>query len=138
MITSFLSRFAPKTKKLVGLDTLKKSPHSIQNLDDYVGFLRKIQIFRELNIKVLEETRYSFIISFCKDDDPIVTEDNIKLGNTYGLWSEPVSYWKTQINEPKGVLGYASVSHLNAYDVIFLQAKEHYQELYKRIQSIES
>lgn len=51
-----------------------------------------------------------------------VTDDNVYLGNIYGLFTKTVAYWKTQKNQEKGRSAYPSLKNLNAYDVVSLQA----------------
>lgn len=53
----------------------------------------------------------------------IVTEDKVFLGNIFGLFTHPVSYWKQGKDEKKGGWGFTNMEHLNAYDVVSSQAE---------------
>ena len=53
-----------------------------------------------------------------------VTEDNVYLGNIYGLWTKTVRFWKQRKDEKKGGWGYSGMDHLNAYDVVSEQARK--------------
>jgi len=53
-----------------------------------------------------------------------VTENNVYLGNIYGLWTKEVSFWKTQKDTPKGGWGFSGMEHLSVYDVVSNQARE--------------
>jgi len=52
-----------------------------------------------------------------------VTEDDVFLGNIYGLWTFPVSHWKKAKNDRKGGWGFSGMENLSVYDVISQQAK---------------
>lgn len=54
----------------------------------------------------------------------VVTDDNVFLGNVYGLFTKTVAYWRQQKDAPKGGWGYPKMEHLNAYDVVCRQAGE--------------
>jgi hypothetical protein len=51
-----------------------------------------------------------------------VTEDRVFLGDIYGLFTHPVSYWKQKRDKKKGGWGFSGMEHLNAYDVVSQQA----------------
>jgi hypothetical protein len=53
-----------------------------------------------------------------------VTADKVFLGNIYGLFTHPVSFWKQRKDEKKGGWGYPGMENLNAYDVVSRQARE--------------
>ncbi len=52
-----------------------------------------------------------------------VTADRVFLGDIYGLWTRPVPFWKQVKDEAKGGWGHSGMEHLNAYDVVALQAR---------------
>lgn len=52
----------------------------------------------------------------------VVTEDDVYLGNVYGLWTKTVAFWKTCKDNPKGGWGFGRMEDLNSYDVISNQA----------------
>ncbi|MEO5635146.1 MAG: hypothetical protein ABIS26_00320 [Candidatus Paceibacterota bacterium] len=60
----------------------------------------------------------------------LVTEDDVYLGNIWGIWTFNVSYWREvgKRNDPKGTHGYAEkgnyFSTRNTYDIICDQARE--------------
>lgn len=54
-----------------------------------------------------------------------VTEDNVYLGNIFGLWTKTVRFWKERKNEPKGGWGFSGMEHLNPYDVVSEQARKY-------------
>lgn len=51
-----------------------------------------------------------------------VTEDRVFLGNIYGLFTHPVSFWKQRKDKKKGGWGFSGMEHLNSYDVVSQQA----------------
>lgn len=55
-----------------------------------------------------------------------VTADKVFLGNIWGLWTKPVSFWKDLKDEPKGGWGHSGEvwKTLNAYDVVCQQAAD--------------
>ncbi len=53
-----------------------------------------------------------------------VTEDNVYLGDVWGLWTKTARFWRGQKDKPKGGWGYSGMEHLNAYDVVSDQARE--------------
>jgi len=50
----------------------------------------------------------------------LVTDNDVYIGNIHGLWTHPVSAWKSVKNEPKGSWGFSDeyFRTRNAYDVI--------------------
>lgn len=52
-----------------------------------------------------------------------VTEEKVYLGNIFGLFTHPVSFWKRKKDEKKGGWGFPNMEHLNAYDVVSRQAR---------------
>lgn len=52
-----------------------------------------------------------------------VTDDNIYLGDIFGLRTKTVRFWKQRKDEKKGGWGFSNMGHLNAYDVVSLQAR---------------
>lgn len=55
----------------------------------------------------------------------MVTPDKVFLGNIYGLFTQPVSFWRQRKDEPKGGWGFSPrMEHLNAYDVVSQQARQ--------------
>ena len=54
----------------------------------------------------------------------MVTEDNVYLGNIYGLFTKTVRFWKQRKGEPKGGWGFSNMEHLNPFDVVSRQARE--------------
>jgi hypothetical protein len=50
-----------------------------------------------------------------------VTPTKVFLGNIYGLFTLPVPRWKSGKDEPRS--SWAGLHHVNAYDVVSLQAK---------------
>lgn len=54
--------------------------------------------------------------------DETVTADKVFLGNVFGLFTKPVSFWRQKKDEPKGGWGFANMEYLNSYDVISRQA----------------
>ncbi|MBP8994003.1 MAG: hypothetical protein KBG30_09345 [Bacteroidales bacterium] len=70
-----------------------------------------------------------------------VTDDNVYLGNIYGLFTLPVSRWKKAKNSPKGGWGFPGMENLNSYDVVSWQAKKfmdsHIESIIKAIDSLE-
>jgi len=53
-----------------------------------------------------------------------VTEENVFLGNIYGLFTHPVRFWKRTKDEKKGNWGYPNMESLNSYDVVSIQARD--------------
>jgi hypothetical protein len=53
-----------------------------------------------------------------------VTADKVFLGDIYGLFTRPVSFWKHRKNEKKGGWGFSGMEHLNPYDVVSRQASQ--------------
>lgn len=53
-----------------------------------------------------------------------VTEEKIFLGNTYGLFTHPVSRWKLGRDAPAGNWGFSGMEDLNPYDVVSKQARD--------------
>ncbi len=53
-----------------------------------------------------------------------VTDNNVFLGNIFGLWTFPVSEWRKYKDEPKGSFAYlgGNMAKFNAYDVVSNQA----------------
>lgn len=71
-----------------------------------------------------------------------VTEDNVYLGNIYGLFTKTVNFWKKGKYEKKGGWGFSGMEHLNAYDVVSGQARSfmlsHTRPMIKIISEISS
>lgn len=53
-----------------------------------------------------------------------VTADKVFLGNIYGLFTHPVSFWKQRKDEERGGWGFSGMENLNAYDVVSQQARK--------------
>lgn len=53
-----------------------------------------------------------------------VTADKVFLGNIYGLFTHPVSFWKQRKDEKKGGWGFSGMEYLNPYDVVSQQARQ--------------
>lgn len=51
-----------------------------------------------------------------------VSEEDVFLGDVYGLFTHPVAFWKKHKDEKKGGWGFSGMEHLNAYDVVEKQA----------------
>lgn len=52
----------------------------------------------------------------------VVTPENIFLGDVFGLFTHPVSFWKKRKCEEKGGWGFPRMEHLNSYDVVANQS----------------
>ena len=52
----------------------------------------------------------------------VVTPEQVFLGNVYGLFTKPVSFWKQRKGEEKGGWGFPGMEYLNAYDVVASQS----------------
>lgn len=53
-----------------------------------------------------------------------VTPQKVFLGDTYGLFTHPVSYWKKQKDGMRGLWKHPKMKDLNAYDVVTIQAEK--------------
>lgn len=53
-----------------------------------------------------------------------INDENVFLGNVWGLWTRNVWHWKAEKNAPKGGWGFPNMEHLNAYDVVSKQAAD--------------
>jgi hypothetical protein len=51
-----------------------------------------------------------------------VTAEKVYLGNIWGLFTHPVSFWKQGKDEKKGGWGFSNMEHLSPYDVVSNQA----------------
>jgi len=51
-----------------------------------------------------------------------VTEKEVYLGGIFGLFTHPVSYWKTAVDGERGGWGIADMEKMNSYDVVCRQA----------------
>lgn len=71
-----------------------------------------------------------------------VTDNNVFLGNIYGLWTFPIPEWGKDKDKAKGGWGFPGMGNLNAYDVVCRQATNftsgHIDPMIKLIQSIRS
>jgi len=54
----------------------------------------------------------------------MVMENKVFLGNVYGLFTHPASFWKKGKDEKKGGWGFSNMEHLSAYDVVSQQAQQ--------------
>lgn len=138
MLNKIFTLFSYNTKKLIGLSEVKALSPSIENLDEYVIFLKAVQKFYNENQDRLDFSKYGLLH---REFGEIVTlrlnENTVKLGNIWGLWTFPVSYWKTKKDEPKGNLGFIGLEKLNGYDIVIAQATENIVSILDVIQSIE-
>ena len=69
-----------------------------------------------------------------------VTDENVFLGDVYGLWTNTVAFFKKGADKPKGGWGYPSLDNMNAYDIVSRQATQfmtsHIQEITKLIDEL--
>lgn len=139
MITKLLALLPITTNKskLIGLSEVKALSTSIEDLDQYVSFLRTVQIFYNENRERLDFSKYALLHTVFGKLDEELDENNLKLGNIWGLWTFSVQYWKTKKDEPKGNLGFPSLERYNGYDVILEQARENVIAIGEEVQSIE-
>ncbi len=82
-----------------------------------------IGLLMELDNQFAAAGRAPFGMNRTKRNEP-VTPEQVFLGNTSGLFTHPVSYWKQQRDEPKGGWGFSGMEHLNPYDVVSKQARD--------------
>jgi hypothetical protein len=99
--------------------------------------MKKTQDFYNTNQDNLDYSKYALLHQTFGEIVTLKLDENtLKLGNIWGLWTFPVSYWKSKKDQPKGELGFTMWDHCNAYDVVLIQAKETVIEIYEVIQSI--
>lgn len=132
-------------------------------LDRIIDFFQLMSIYHDLvdeldkYNKLLSEKELSIlknkIINVGRSDSgmnrtskgEVVSENNVWLGNIYGLFTFPISSWKENKNSQKGCWGFNYIlgiesDRLNPYDVVSLQAKYyvennvlHLKEVFKYI-----
>lgn len=110
----------------------------VGELTDLIDYLQ--QFDRRPGVKQLInelKTLKSYVCSTGRDDygwnrtkpGEVVTEDKVFLGDIFGLFTHPVSFWRTREDEPKDAWkgglwdGYSEVKGKNSYDVVSAQAR---------------
>lgn len=107
-----------------GFDDVLASAGCIQWHERYCALVRSLEILQG-HVACAGRTKFGWNRTKVGE---VVTPDNVFLGNVYGLFTKPVSFWKQKRYDEKGGWGFPDMEHLNSYDVVagqsvgFLQA----------------
>lgn len=122
-----------------GIETITKFFNAIAPIYDRDPLEPFVFKFKQINNKTVQDT--ARIIEVIRDHylnagrdeyglnrtkkGQTVYDDYIFLGDIYGLFTKPVSFWKTCKDDKKGGWGFSSkeLENMNAYDVVSLQAR---------------